>query len=175
MALSPYTKNTLSASYGFREDQTHVQARAKAAAADADFITAGSVVRMTNAYEFGAGVGTDKVMPMFVFSRADEADTSGLVGPSPHDELDVWSGFDIPGDLLALVGNSGYELVSTQYVDAAYPPNTPLTSAKTTDDRGKLVAGIIGTNMIVGLVSGGITDNGHGFSALAFYTQPIFP
>jgi hypothetical protein len=40
---------------------------------------------------------------------------------------------------------------------------------------GKLRSGTINTNMIVGIVSRGVVDNGYGKNALAFWPCPIFP
>jgi hypothetical protein len=76
---------------------------------------------------------------------------------------------------MALVAIGAYELVSTAYVAGSDLPNAPLTSATTGDNKGKLVAGNMYTNMIVGFVSRGVVDNGYGKNALAFWPFPIFP
>ena len=68
------------------------------------------------------------------------------------------------------------ELVSTAFdPDGDFVINAPLTSPLTGALTGKLTVGTLGTNMIVGFVSRGITDNGHGHDAVAFWPHPVFP
>jgi len=80
------------------------------------------------------------------------------------------------GQALALVAVGAYELVSTAFVAGSYPPNTPLTANKSGSAApGKLRSGTLYTNMIVGIVSRGVVDNGYGKNALAFWPCPVFP
>jgi hypothetical protein len=115
-------------------------------------------------------------MPMFLFT-ASNASTSSYSGGVPATSRSA----SVPmmggeAGLMALVATGPYELVSTAFVAGSYPPNTPLTANKSGSAApGKLRAGTIGTNMIVGLVSRGLVDNGYGTQALAFWCHPIFP
>jgi hypothetical protein len=88
----------------------------------------------------------------------------------------VWVPITPTGQALALVAVGAYELVSTAYVSGSYPPNTALTANKSGSAApGKLRSGTLYTNMIVGIVSRGVVDNGYGKNALAFWPCPVFP
>jgi len=73
-----------------------------------------------------------------------------------------------------LVAAGAYELQSTEFVDANYAPNDPLTVQAAGDDAGKLVAGTPYTDPIVGVVSGGVSTSEHDASIdlLAFW--PVY-
>ena len=135
---------------------------------------AGSVVHLNDAGNFVPGVGNLNVMPLFIFSNSDDPDVSNDGG-----DASTTPGVFIPisptGQAMALVAVGAYELVTTAYVPGSYLPNTPLTSPTSGSDKGKLEAGDIYTNMIVGIVSRGVVDNGYGKNALAFWPFPIFP
>jgi hypothetical protein len=78
--------------------------------------------------------------------------------------------------MMALVATGAYELASTAFVAGTYTPNMPLTSPLAPSaNAGLLQEGTIGTDMIVGLVSRGVVDNGYGYDAIAFWPCPIFP
>ena len=137
-------------------------------------ILAGSVVSLNSSGNFILGVGTTNVMPMFMFNNSDDPDVSNDGGDASAD-VGVWIPISPTGQALALVAVGAYELVSTAYVAGSYAPNAALSADKTGSDAGKLQAGTIGTDMIVGIVSRGVVDNGYGKSALAFWPFPIFP
>lgn len=137
-------------------------------------VLAGSVVSLNSSGNFVKGVGNAAVMPMFLFNNSDDPDVSNDGG-----DASTTPGVFIPisptGQALALVAVGAYELVSTAYVSGSYPPNTPLSSDSSGSTAGKLEAGTLYTNMIVGIVSRGVVDNGYGRSALAFWPFPVFP
>lgn len=144
-----------------------------------DPVLAGSVVRLNDSFKFQLGVGVEAVMPMFMFYNSDDPDISND-GGDPATDQDVYIPISPTGQALALPAVGAYELVSTQYVDAVYLPNTPLTSPSDADDpndadNGKLTEGILYTDMIVGFVSRGLVNNGYGRTALAFWPFPVFP
>lgn len=136
----------------------------------------GSVVHLNPSGEYILGVGNDKVMPMFLFNASDDPDVANDGGDAST-EAGGWVGITPGGGgAMALVAVGAYELVSTAFVSGSYPPNTALTANKSGgSDPGKLRAGTMHTNMIVGLVSRGVVDNGYGKSALAFWPFPVFP
>jgi len=138
-------------------------------------VLAGSVVSLNSAGNFILGVGTSAVMPMFVFNNSDDPDVVNDGGDASTD-----AGVFVPiaptGQALALVAVGAYELVSTAFVDAAYAPNAPLTANKSgSANPGKLKAGTLYSDMVVGFVSRGVVDNGYGKNALAFWPFPVFP
>ena len=137
-------------------------------------VLAGSVVSLNSSGNFVKGVGNNAVMPMFLFNNSDDPDVSNDGG-----DASTTPGVFIPisptGQALALVAVGAYELVSTAYVAGSYAPNTPLTADASGGTAGKLEAGTLYTNMIVGIVSRGVVDNGYGKNALAFWPFPVFP
>ena len=137
-------------------------------------VPAGSVVSLNSSGKFILGVGNLKVMPMFLFANSDDPDIVNDGG-----DASTVKGVFIPigptGQALALVATGAYELVTTSYVSGSYAPNAALTSATSGGNAGKLTAGTMYTNMIVGLVSRGVVDNGYGKNALAFWPCPVFP
>lgn len=138
-------------------------------------VLAGAVVHLNAAGNFILGVGTDAVMPMFLFNNSDDPDVSNDGGDASTD-AGVFVPISPTGHAMALVAVGAYELVSTAYVDAAYSPNDPLTADKSGGGNpGKLQGGTLYTDMIVGLVSRGVVDNGYGKNALAFWPCPVFP
>lgn len=137
-------------------------------------VLAGSVVHIDSTGKYALGVGNDKVMPLFTFNNSDDPDVVNE-GGDPATEKGVWIAISPTGQAMALVAVGAYELVSTAFVAGAYYPNDPLTAAKTGANAGKLAAGVMHTNMIVGLVSRGVIDNGYGHDALAFWPCPVFP
>lgn len=138
-------------------------------------VLAGSVVSLNPSGNFILGVGTSAVMPMFLFNNSDDPDVvndGGDASTTPG----VWIPISPTGQAMALVAVGAYELVSTAFVAGAYPPNTPLTANKSgSANPGKLKAGTLYTDMVVGIVSRGVVDNGYGKSALAFWPFPVFP
>jgi hypothetical protein len=138
-------------------------------------VLAGSVVSLDTNGDFILGVGNTNVMPMFLFNNSDDPDVANDGG-----DASTTRGVYIPisptGQAMALVAVGAYELVTTAFVDASYPPNTPLTANLSGGAApGKLRAGTLYTNMIVGFVSRGVVDNGYGKNALAFWPFPVFP
>lgn len=133
----------------------------------------GMVVSLNSSGKYILGVGTTNCMPLFLFSGSNDPDVTNAAD-DPATTKGVYIPIAPTGKAMALVGSGSYELTSTAFVDASYPPNTPLTASKTNPNAGLLKAGTIGTDMIVGIVSQGIVDNGYGYDALAFWTCPIF-
>lgn len=138
-------------------------------------VLAGSVVSLNASGNFILGVGTTAVMPLFIFNNSDDPDVSNDGGDASTD-AGVFIPISPTGQAMALVAVGAYELVSTAYVAAAYAPNDPLTADLSGGGNpGQLQAGTLYTDMIVGLVSRGVVDNGHGKNALAFWPCPVFP
>ena len=129
-------------------------------------VNSGTVVSLNAAGKYVLGVGNNAVMPMFLFANSDDPDIVND-GGDPSTDVGAWVGITPTGQAMALVAVGAYELVSTS--------NDALTAAASGGDIGKLVAGTMYTNMIVGIVSRGVVDNGYGHNALAFWPCPVFP
>lgn len=139
-----------------------------------DTVLPGSVVHLDSEGKYALGVGTDAVMPLFMFNGSDDPDVKNE-GGDPATEKGVWVAINPTGQAMALVAVGAYELVSTAFVSGQYDPNDPLTSDKTGADAGKLKVGTLYTDMVVGIVSRGVVDNGYGHDAVAFWPFPVFP
>lgn len=152
-----------------------------------DFVTAfdesvnirvppGSVVHVdATSNKYKLGVGTTAVMPLFTFQASDDPDVVNEAG-DPATERGVFIPISPTGQVMALVAVGAYELITTAFVDDDYPPNTPLTSALGLGaTAGQVAPGTLYTDMIVGMVSRGIVDNGYGYDAVAFWPFPVFP
>ena len=137
-------------------------------------VPAGSVVSLNSSGNFILGVGNTKVMPLFTFYASDDPTVSPPNGGDPSTTRGVYVGLSPTGQCLALPACGAYELVSTNFVADSYAPNTLLTSATSGANAGKLAAGTLWTNTIVGIVSRGIVDNGYGHDALAFWPHVEF-
>jgi len=137
-------------------------------------ILAGSVVHLNCSGNFVPGVGSNAVMPLFIFNSSDDPDVSNDGG-----DASTTPGVFIPisptGQAMALVAVGAYELVSTAYVPCSYLPNDALTSCQGGPNAGKLEKGELYEKMIVGIVSRGVVDNGYGKNSLAFWPFPVFP
>lgn len=177
MTVKQMTAKTLNALKGWPQmNAVDYVAKLSSTVIDADLpLPPGSVVSLNTAGDFIIGVGNSNVMPMFLFYGTD-SDMVSNDGGDPSTDVGAWIPMTPSGELIALVANGAYELVSTAYVDGqTYNPNTPLTANKTGSAKpGYLRPGTINTNMIVGLVSRGVVDNGYGHSAVAFWPCPIF-
>lgn len=138
-------------------------------------VPAGSVVHLNSSGKYELGVGNLKVMPLFTFHASDALDVQPPQGGDPSTDKGVFVGMSPTGQAMALPAVGAYELVSTAFVAGSYAPNTPLTSAVSGANAGKLAAGTLYTNMVVGLVSRGVVDNGWGHDALAFWPDPVYP
>jgi len=167
------TANTLNALKGWPQPAA-VDFHTEFAESISSVVLAGSVVHLNASGKYELGVGTDSVMPLFTFNNSDDPDVVNE-GGDPATEKGVWVAINPTGQAMALVAVGPYELVSTAYVDGAYEPNDPLTSDKAGADAGKLKVGTLYTDMIVGLVSRGVVDNGYGHNAVAFWPHPVFP
>jgi hypothetical protein len=144
-----------------------------------DPVPEGSVVHLSATGTYLLGVGSSNVMPLFTFQSSDDPDVMNDY-PDPATVKGNYVPINPTGELMALVASGAYELVSTAFdttTDAAdYPPNTPLTSVTGNGAQaGRLAPGTMYTDMIVGLVSRGMVDNGYGFDAVAFWPFPVFP
>lgn len=137
-------------------------------------VARGAVVHVDSGGTFSLGCDDTALspMPLFLFPASDDEDVSN---DSP--DASTVAGAFVPisptGVMVALVATGAYELVSTNYVDAAYAPNDKLTADIGTDpvtgDAGQLKAGVIDTDVICGVVSRGVVNNGYGHNALAFW------
>lgn len=137
-------------------------------------VLAGSVVHLNSSGQYELGVGTDAVMPLFMFNSSDDPDVENGAG-DPATDKGVFVPINPTGQAMALVAVGAYELVTTAFVSGTYNPNDPLTSDKTGANAGKVKVGVLYTDMIVGIVSRGVVDNGYGHDAVAFWPFPVFP
>ncbi len=173
------TEQTLNAVKGW-PNQSAVDYHASFAAdvlEDVTRVQAGSVVHLNADGEFELGVGTLDVMPMFTFQASDDPDVANP-GGDPATKKGAWVAVSPTGQVMALVGNGAYELVSTAFDpddEDDLVPNALLTSPLTGDTAGLLVPGTKGTDMICAMVSRGVVDNGYGYGAVAFWPILIFP
>jgi hypothetical protein len=148
------------------------------AAAPGGRIPAGAVLRLTTAGKYALGVGNDKVMPLIAWHASDALDVAEVDGGDPSTEAGVYVGVTPTGNATAYPVSGSYEFVSTAFdpdEEDNFVPNVPLTAPKTGDTAGLLTPGTLHTNMIVGIVSQGVVDNGYGAKALAFWSHPVFP
>jgi hypothetical protein len=171
------TANTLNALKGWPQmNAVDYHASFDSSIPAGDFpVLSGTVVSLNSSGNYVLGVGDTVAIPMFLFNNSDDPDVSNDGG-----DASTTPGVFIPitptGQALALVGVGAYELVSTAYVPGAYAPNTPLTADLSGGAApGKLRAGTLYTDTIVGFVSRGVVDNGYGKSALAFWPFPVMP
>lgn len=138
----------------------------------------GACVCLNGSGKYILGVGNTQVMPLFTFHASDDPDVSDPQAGDPSTDFGVYVPISPTGQAMALVAIGAYELTST-FFDTSQPQNytinTPLTSPQSGGNAGKLVPGVLHTNMIVGIVSRGIVDNGYGYQAVAFWPCPVFP
>ena len=169
------TAETLNALKGWPHQYALDFSTKLASTVDAIRVPAGACVSLDANAQFILGVGTTDRMPMFLFTASDAPDAKNDGGNAATDK-GVFIAISPVGNLMALVALGAYELVSTHFdrADVAnYVPNAPLTSPEEpSDDAGKLVIGVIGTDTVVGIVSRGIVDNGYGTTGVAFW--PVF-
>ena len=128
-------------------------------------VKAGMVISLDSNGKFVRGLVSDQAMAIFCLQNqtdfdvlADKGNVSGGIGSG-------------------LVAAGAYELQSTEFVDDTYAPNDPLTvddGGVTPANDGKLKKGVVGTDAIVGVVSGGTTASEHdaSISLLAFW--PVY-
>lgn len=139
-----------------------------------DVVLPGSVVHLNSSGQYVLGVGTEAVMPLFMFNGSDDPDVQND-GGDPATEKGVWVPINPTGQAMSLVAIGAYELVSTAFVAGTYHPNDPLTSDLSGGNAGLLKVGVLYTDMVVGIVSRGVVDNGYGYDAVAFWPFPVFP
>ena len=137
-------------------------------------VLSGTVVRLNASGKYELGVGTAKVMPLFLFNNSDDPDVQNDGGDAAT-EKGVWVEVTPSGKAMALVATGAYELTSTEFVADTYAPNDALTAGTAGATAGHLAKGTMYTDMIVGIVSRGEVDNGYGSDALAFWPHPVFP
>ena len=179
MAVRRMTELTLNALKGWPEDHAldYLAPLEPTLPSNELPVPPGTVVHLNAAGKYTLGVGTLKVMPLFLFTDSQDSTSyydGGNPATSKHASVPMLGG---TAPLMALVATGSLELVSTAYVTGqSYPPNTPLTAALSgAANAGRLKPGVIGTDMIVGLVSQGVVDNGYGKMGLAFWCVPVFP
>jgi hypothetical protein len=135
----------------------------------------GTVVHLSINGYYLLGVGDLAVMPLFMFNGSDDPDVINDGGDAATTK-GVYIAINPTGQAMALVANGAYELTSTNFVAGSYAPNDPLTSTLSPDaNAGALQVGSLYTDMIVGIVSRGVVDNGYGYDAVAFWPLPVFP
>lgn len=174
MAAIRMTSRTLSVLKGWPVD-TALDFAAQYDASVTDVMPAGTVVRLNSSGKFLVGVGNNKVMPLITFKASDDPSVAPPSNGDPSTTYGAFVGGTPQNVVLAFPATAGLELLSTNYVSDTYAPNDPLTAATSGGNAGKLAKGTMYTNMIVGLVSRGVINNGWGYSALAFWTHPVFP
>lgn len=139
----------------------------------------GSCVSINATGGLTLGVGTAVRMPMFLLAGLLEFQSRNYGGDPAVDTWSWVSGFPEggpnAGNMPLIVATGGYEIRSAQFVSASYSRNATLTSDVSGGDAGKLKAGTLYTDTIVGLVSRGVEDNGYGVSALSFWSVFIPP
>ena len=167
------TANTLNALKGWPQPAA-VDFHTEFAASVTDEVLPGSVVHLNSDGKYELGVGTDPVMPLFMFNGSLDPDVVNE-GGDPATEKGVFIAINPTGQAMALVAVGAYELVSTAFVAGTFNPNDALTSPDSGADAGKLDVGTLYTDMIVGIVSRGVVDNGYGHDAVAFWPFPVFP
>jgi len=129
----------------------------------------GTVVHLSSSLTFLLGVGNTNRMPLFLFQGSNDADVQNF-GGNPATQIGPWIPIIPTGAMNALVATGAYELVTTNYdTTQTYTPNTLLTASDTGSIPGILTVGVVHTNVICGIVSRGVTDNGYGYPALAFW------
>ena len=128
---------------------------------------------------FVLGVGTDPVMPLFTFHASNDPTVNASGGGDPSTDRGVYIPINPTGVGMALPAVGAYELVSTHFdktLTGQYTVNKPLTAKKSGQPNpGMLIPGVLYTDMIVGIVSRGVVDNGYGHSSVAFWPHPVFP
>jgi hypothetical protein len=171
------TANTLNALKGWPQPAAvdfHTEFDASIPAANLP-VLAGSVVHINASGKYELGVGTLSVMPLYMFNSSDDPDVVNE-GGDPATEKGAWIPINPTGQAMALVAVGAYELVTTAFVADTYAPNDALTSALAPDAAaGSVKKGTLYTDMIVGIVSRGLVDNGYGHDAVAFWPHPVFP
>ena len=176
------TAETLNALKGWPQ-QSAVDFEAHMDSAITDRVPAGACVSLNTSLRFvlGCDDASGNPMPMFLFHASDDPDVA-LDAPDPSTEKGVWVPISATGVNMALVAVGAYELVSTNWDTtipaASYLPNLKLTSPMApAADAGVITLGTLGTNVICGVVSRGVVNNGYGTDALAFWPWfgPVYP
>jgi hypothetical protein len=121
------------------------------------------------------GVGNQKVMPIFMFSASDDLDVAITDAGDPANDKGVFIPISPTGQALGFPANGAYELASTAIIAGNFNPNDPLTSPDSGANAGLLTVGTMHTNMICGIVSRGVVDNGYGIEAVAFWPERVYP
>ena len=120
-------------------------------------IVRGMVLSLDASGNFVKGESTSGAVAVFAISGQDEFDANSDIG-------------NISGGVLSgLVSLGGFEIQTSEYVDAAYAVNQCLTYA-TAGDIGKVTGGVAYTNTVVGVVTADAAANEHGISVLTFWT-----
>lgn len=167
------TKNTLNALKGW-PNPAAVDYHTEIAPSVTTTVLPGMVTHLDSDGKYALGVGNLPVMPLFMFNGSSDPDVVND-GGDPATEKGAWIAINPTGQAMALVATGAYELVSTAFVAGTYQPNDPLTSPTSGGNAGLLALGTMHTNMIVGIVSRGVVDNGYGSEAIAFWPFPVFP
>lgn len=173
MAVTSMTRNTLNALKGW-PNPAALDFHTEFDPSVPTPVLPGACVHLNSEGKYLLGVGTLKVMPLFLFTGSDDPDVYNDGGDAATDK-GAWVPVSPTGQAMSLVATGAYELVTTAFVDGSFEPNDALTSPLTGGNAGKLTLGTMHTDMIVGIVSRGVVDNGYGSEALAFWPCPVFP
>jgi hypothetical protein len=121
---------------------------------------------------------SDTNVGIFLLNGEDDPDVANISfgGDHSHTASGDWIAIGPSGKLSGLVATGGYELETTEYVDAAYTIGSPLKSRMSSAPApGKLQRGTIHLDNCVGIVSAAqvagtsAVKNSHGQSVLRFW------
>lgn len=179
MSVRQMTSQTLNALKGWPHfHAVDFEGRFSASIPEAELpVPKGAVVSLDDDGNMIPGVGTAATMPMFNFYPSNELTVKGN-GGDPSQDRGAWVPITPTGVGLALPAVGAFELTSTHFDNTGVylPGKTFLTSpASGSANAGLITVGNRGTDMIVGVVSRGVIDNGYGHPAVAFWPHPIFP
>lgn len=143
----------------------------EAGLASSDRYPRGAVVHVNSSGNFAFGCNDTALnpMPLFLIQASDDPDVQDADAPDPSTKKRAYVPIRPTGKASALVATGAYELRTTNFVSGSYSPNDPLTSPTSGNNKGKLTSGTIDTDVVCGLVSRGVIDNGYGFNALSFW------
>ena len=127
-------------------------------------LKAGSCVRTVQVNGlpyFAAGVGSETMVPLFLWNKHSDPDVSNDGGDPATDKFPWVSAHPSRDDMAwAVPALACVELATTEFVHAAYVVNDHLTSAATGINAGKITKGTPYTDTICGIVSSGVRVSG---------------
>ena len=135
------------------------------ATGETTYAFAGRVASLDANGEFVLGMASTSAMAIFLFQNYTDFDVRSDVGNTSGEK----------GSGLVAIG--AYELQSTEFVAGNYAPNDLLTvddGGVTAADVGKLTAGTLGTDAIVGVVSSGQSNSEHDATVTMLAFWPVY-